>query len=189
MKNSEYFDIVGELPDEEAARAALARGEVQFILNIPAGFTRRVLRGERPALLVEADATDPMATGMALASVDRLARSVAAKDLTGPLAFLAGGKSLAVASARPSPEDLGLLGALVESGAVRPVIDRRSAPARSRFRGSGIAQFPVAVLPLPAASSRPRRRVRQRPPPQQGRSPAGKCDTRHGRKTWARPRR
>ena len=91
MKNSEYFDIVGELQDEEAARAALARGEVQFVLTIPAGFTRSVLRGERPALLVEADATDPMATGMALASVDRLARSVAAKDLTGPLAFLAGG--------------------------------------------------------------------------------------------------
>jgi len=92
MKTSGYFDIVGELPDEEAGRAALARGEVQFVLNIPAGFTRRVLRGERPALLVEADATDPMATGMALASVDQLARVVAAKDLTGPLAFLAGGQ-------------------------------------------------------------------------------------------------
>jgi ABC-2 type transport system permease protein len=92
MKTSGYFDIVGELPDEEAGRAALARGEVQFVLNIPAGFTRRVLRSERPALLVEADATDPMATGMALASVDQLARVVAAKDLTGPLAFLAGGQ-------------------------------------------------------------------------------------------------
>jgi len=52
-----------------------------------------VLRGERPALLIEADATDPMATGMALAAVDRLARVVAAKDLTGPLAFLAGGQA------------------------------------------------------------------------------------------------
>ena len=93
MKNSEYFDIVGELPDEEAGRAALARGDVQFVLNIPAGFTRSVLRGDRPALLVEADATDPMATGMALASVNQLAGSVAAKDLTGPLAFLAGGRA------------------------------------------------------------------------------------------------
>jgi len=93
MKTSGYFDIVGELPDEEAGRAALARGDVQFVLNIPAGFTRGVLRGEHPALLVEADATDPMATGMALAAVDRLAWVVAAKDLSGPLAFLAGGQA------------------------------------------------------------------------------------------------
>jgi ABC-2 type transport system permease protein len=93
MKTSGYFDIVGELPDEEAGRAALARGEVQFVLNIPAGFTRDVLRGDRPALLVEADATDPMATGMALAAVDQLARVVAARDLTGPLASLAGGQA------------------------------------------------------------------------------------------------
>jgi NADPH:quinone reductase-like Zn-dependent oxidoreductase len=45
--------------------------------------------------------------------------------LLGPLAFLAGGRTMAVASARPSPEDLAALGALVVSGAVRPVIDRR----------------------------------------------------------------
>ena len=42
MKTTGYFDIVGELPDEEAGRVALARGEVQFVLNIPAGFTRRL---------------------------------------------------------------------------------------------------------------------------------------------------
>jgi ABC-2 type transport system permease protein len=93
MKASEYFDIVGVLPNEEAGRAALAQGKVQFVLNIPAGFTRSVLRGEHPALLVEADATDPVATGMALASVGQFASSVAAKDLTGPLKSLVGGKA------------------------------------------------------------------------------------------------
>jgi ABC-2 type transport system permease protein len=93
MRISEYFDIVGELPNEEAGRAALAQGRVQFVLNIPADFTRRVLRGERPALLVEADATDPTATGMALASVGQFFQTVARKDLTGPLAFLAGGQA------------------------------------------------------------------------------------------------
>jgi len=90
MKASGYFHIVGTLPDEEAGRAALARGKVLFVLNIPAGFTRSVLRGERPSLLVEADATDPTATGMALASVGQIPRSAAIKDLTGPLASLAG---------------------------------------------------------------------------------------------------
>jgi ABC-2 type transport system permease protein len=89
MKTSGYFHIVGELPDEEAGRAALARGDVQFVLNIPADFTRRLLRGERPALLLEADATDPSAIGAAVATVQRLVASVAAKDLRGPLSALA----------------------------------------------------------------------------------------------------
>lgn len=91
LGNSDYFRIVENLSDEESARAALAQGKVQFVLNIPAGFTRNLLRGERPALLIEADATDPGTTGMALSVVQEIAFSVAAKDLTGPLAYLAGG--------------------------------------------------------------------------------------------------
>jgi len=91
MKTTGYFDIVSELPDEEAGRRALAQGRVQFVLNIPADFTRRLLRGERPALLIEADATDPGAIGAALSAVQRLVSSVAEKDLKGPLAQLGGG--------------------------------------------------------------------------------------------------
>jgi ABC-2 type transport system permease protein len=92
MKASDYFDIVGELPDEKAARTQLAQGKLQFVLNIPSDFTRRLLRGERPALLLEADATDPAATGNALTAAIQLPLSVAAKDLKGPLAPLAGGQ-------------------------------------------------------------------------------------------------
>jgi ABC-2 type transport system permease protein len=92
MKASDYFDVVGELPNEAAGHAALARGQVQFVLNIPADFTRRLLRGERPSMLLEADATDPSATGNALAAAIQLPQSVATKDLTGPLTPLAGGQ-------------------------------------------------------------------------------------------------
>ena len=91
MRTTEYFDLVGELPDEEAGRAALARGDVQFVLSIPVDFTRRLLRGDRPALLVEADGTDPSAVGTAMASLQSLVASVAAKDLAGPLSRLAAG--------------------------------------------------------------------------------------------------
>ena len=94
LRNSDYFRIVEDLPDEQSARKALTKGEMQFVLNIPADFTRRLLRGERPALLLEADATDPGATGMALGIVQQLAFSVAAKDLTGPLAHLAASRRL-----------------------------------------------------------------------------------------------
>jgi ABC-2 type transport system permease protein len=89
MKTTGYFDIVAELRTEEAGRAALARGDVQFVLNIPADFTRRLLRGERPALLVEADATDPTAIGTAVGSIQQLVSSVVAKDFKGPLSRLA----------------------------------------------------------------------------------------------------
>lgn len=88
MKTTGYFDIIGELPDEEAGRAALARGDVQFVLNIPTGFTRDLLRGERPSLLLEADATDPSAIATAVGTVQPLVAAVATKDLKGPLANL-----------------------------------------------------------------------------------------------------
>lgn len=91
MRNSGYFDFVAELETEDQARAALARGEVQFVVQFPAGFTRALLRGERPALLIEADATDPAAAGAALASVREFAAAVARKDFKGPLAGLAPG--------------------------------------------------------------------------------------------------
>jgi len=89
MKNTEYFAFREGLRDEQAARAALARGEVQFVVNFPVDFTRRLVRGERPAVLVEADATDPAGAGPAIAALQGLASSVARKDLNGPLAPLA----------------------------------------------------------------------------------------------------
>ena len=88
MKNSGYFLFVRELDSEEQARAALARGDVQFVVNIPVDFTRRLVRGERPAMLIEADATDPAAAGAAIASVRELVLSSAQKDFKGVLAPL-----------------------------------------------------------------------------------------------------
>ena len=91
MSVSRYFDFVGELPDEEAGRAALARGEAQFVLTIPPDFTRRLLRGERPSLLLQADASDPAATGAALAAMTPIVEQVAKRELVGPLAHLDNG--------------------------------------------------------------------------------------------------
>jgi ABC-2 type transport system permease protein len=88
LQASDYFRVVDGLDDEVAARHALAQGRVQFVLSIPADFSRRLARGERPSLLIEADATDPLATSMALAAAGGIVQSVAAKDLRGPLAGL-----------------------------------------------------------------------------------------------------
>ncbi|MFA9438799.1 ABC transporter permease [Uliginosibacterium sp. sgz301328] len=90
MKNSAYFAITEQLATEEEGRAALAQGRVQFVLNIPTDFTRRLLRGERPAMLIEADATDPTATGTALSAVNQIVHNVSQRDAVGALAHLQG---------------------------------------------------------------------------------------------------
>jgi ABC-2 type transport system permease protein len=90
MKNSDYFDFVRQMKTASEARDALSRGEVQFVINIPENFTRDLLRGDRPAILIEADATDPAATGNALGALQPLLRSALQHDLKGPLSFLSG---------------------------------------------------------------------------------------------------
>ncbi len=94
MRQSDYFSLTREVNTEAEAARLIQLGEVQFVVNIPEDFSRRLIRGERPAVLVEADATDPAATGPALTAVRTLADSVFDRDLTGPLARL---------RARPGP--------------------------------------------------------------------------------------
>jgi ABC-2 type transport system permease protein len=88
MRHSDYFAVVREVRTETEANELLQLGEVQFVVNIPADFSRRLLRGERPTLLIEADATDPAATGPAVAAVRVLSNNILDRDLPGPLARL-----------------------------------------------------------------------------------------------------
>ena len=90
LRTSDYFVIVRETATEAEAQRLLQVGEVQFVVNIPADFSRQLLRGERPSVLIEADATDPAATGPALAAVNALAGTLFNRDLPGPLARLHG---------------------------------------------------------------------------------------------------
>src|SRR5438045_7136125 len=88
MKNSTYFDFVRQVKTESEGHDLLARGQVQFVINIPENFSRDLLRGDRPALLVEADATDPAATGIALGSLGPLFDTALQNDLKGALGSL-----------------------------------------------------------------------------------------------------
>ena len=89
IDNTGYFAIVAAPPREEDADRLLANGDVQFAVVVPADFSTRLLRGEKPRLLVAADATDPAATGNALAALQALGASALRHDLKGPLAALA----------------------------------------------------------------------------------------------------
>ncbi|GBG02845.1 mannose-1-phosphate guanyltransferase [Azospira sp. I13] len=82
MQNSDYFRIVGSV-DEKEASDLLDRSQVQFVVTFPPGFHRDLVRGKAPTLLVEADATDPMAAGGAISVLNKLGMEVFAPDLPG----------------------------------------------------------------------------------------------------------
>ena len=88
MENSGYFRVVRQLSSEAEAGRVLTEGQVQFVLTIPENFARKLVRGERPVLLLEADATDPAATSNALAALMNLNQTALTRDLAGGLAHL-----------------------------------------------------------------------------------------------------
>jgi len=90
MRNSGYFEITREPKHEAEINTLLAQNRVQFAVTIPVDFSRRLLRGEKPDLLLEADATDPTAVGYAIAAMNSLTPTVLNRDLTGLLAKLQG---------------------------------------------------------------------------------------------------
>jgi len=83
MKNSGYFEVRGSAADHRQVRRLLDRGDAAFVLTIPPGFTRGLLRGERPQVLLEADATDPAATANAVAALNPLIERALERDFTG----------------------------------------------------------------------------------------------------------
>jgi ABC-2 type transport system permease protein len=89
LRSSTYFDIRTVAAGEDELDHLLLSGAVQFGVQIPANFGRDLIRGEKPAILVVADATDPVATGTAIAALQGLSTSVFARDLVGPAASLA----------------------------------------------------------------------------------------------------
>lgn len=90
LENSGYFHVLPYRGSIAQAEQDMAIGDVQFIVSIPTDFSRQLVRGERPALLLEADASDPSATGNAIAALGNLNQTVLSHDLTGALARLNG---------------------------------------------------------------------------------------------------
>ena len=88
LEASGYFRVVAQPATVAQAEALMSGGDVQFVLHVPADFSRKIARGERPVVLVEADAADPAATGNALSAIQALNFSALDRDLSGPLAGL-----------------------------------------------------------------------------------------------------
>src|SRR3982750_1104738 len=81
MENTAYFRFTREVHTVEEFDNLLQSGKVLFGVEIPRGFERAVRRGDKPSLLVAADATDPVASGSALGTLGMLVQTALAHDL------------------------------------------------------------------------------------------------------------
>jgi ABC-2 type transport system permease protein len=80
LENTKFFKITHQVRDEAEFDRLLAAGEVLFAIEIPRGFERALRRGERPALLIAADATDPVATSSAMGALSNVVQTALRYD-------------------------------------------------------------------------------------------------------------
>lgn len=88
MEKSGYFVFRGRILSEREADLAINSGRVNFVLTIPPQFARDIERGARPQVLVEADASDPSASGNAVSQLPEIIHRALLRDFKGPLARL-----------------------------------------------------------------------------------------------------
>ncbi|MDH2401605.1 ABC transporter permease [Bradyrhizobium sp. SSUT18] len=81
LENTAYFRFIYEVHDVEEFDNLLKSGKVLFGVEIPRGFERAVRRGDKPALLVAADATDPVAASSAIGSLGMVVQTALKHDL------------------------------------------------------------------------------------------------------------
>jgi ABC-2 type transport system permease protein len=108
LDNSDYFDLRYTARSPAEMHRLLERGAVQFAVTIPGDFSRRVVRRDKPQILVEADASDPAATGPAVAALAALPQYALTHDLEGPLAKNASAEAAfeVVVQRRYNPESI-----------------------------------------------------------------------------------
>jgi ABC-2 type transport system permease protein len=80
LKNTDYFNVI-ERPNTEAELdAMLASGKILFGIEIPRNFERSVRRGDKPAMLIVADATDPVAASAAVSALGQVVQMALTHD-------------------------------------------------------------------------------------------------------------
>ncbi|GHG00863.1 ABC transporter permease [Thalassotalea marina] len=88
FENSGYYQFTQQVQSYQQAEAMLSRGEVSFVIYIPKGFTRQLVKQQMPQVLIEADASDPSASSNAISRVkDIIAQSIAPLSV-GALSYL-----------------------------------------------------------------------------------------------------
>ncbi|NWG92475.1 MAG: ABC transporter permease [Parvularculaceae bacterium] len=81
LRQSDYFKIVRRVSTEAEGERLLQAGEVSYLIVIPEHFERDFVRGERPQILIAADASDPVAASGPIAAANEIARRAFAPEL------------------------------------------------------------------------------------------------------------
>lgn len=88
LENSGYYDLQYHVDNYKEADSLLAKSDISFIISIPSGFSRKLIKGERPQLLIEADASDPSAASNAISRAQTIVDSALKHELKGNLSYL-----------------------------------------------------------------------------------------------------
>ncbi len=80
LENTRYFKVTRVVRNEAEFDQLMQSGAVLFAVEVPANFERALRRGDRPALLVAADASDPVASGSALGALGQVVQTALIND-------------------------------------------------------------------------------------------------------------
>ncbi|MDD3446433.1 MAG: ABC transporter permease, partial [Zavarzinia sp.] len=151
LRNSGYFRLSEEAESRAEIDRALELGRVQFAVTIPVGFERALRRGEHPQILLEADASDPSATGNAIAALSRV-MSDALKHDGGEIAATASPPFDIAVHRRFNPDGItqynivpGLIGVILT---MTMVIVTAMAMTRERERGTMENLLAMPIRPI-----------------------------------------
>lgn len=153
LENSAYFKILPGIQNQKKAEQMLARGEIQFAIFIPPNFTERLLHNTQPQILIEADATDPSATGNAIQTIQSLNTSLYS-DYKGTLSYLRPTNSPVnlIIQSKYNPERItqynivpGLLGVVLT---MTMIVITSLAITRERERGTMESLLAMPVRPI-----------------------------------------
>jgi len=163
LKATSYFDLKAVVRTDRELDRLIESGRVQFAISIPPDFSRRVVRHDNARILVEADATDPAATGTALAALAELPAQALSHDLIGPLSPVASSPPpfQVIVHRRYNPENItafnivpGLLGVILS---MTLVLMTSLSVTRERERGTleGLLATPVRPFEVMAGKLAP----------------------------------
>ena len=85
LENTQYFRFDHMPNSEESAKHLMQTHQVLFVLIETSDVSRKIVRGEYPAALLEVDGTDPVSVAYALSASSNLMSDVFQYDLVGPL--------------------------------------------------------------------------------------------------------
>lgn len=87
LENTAYFDVTHYIHTEQEANDLLASGEVQFVVFVPVNFSKDLVRGNKPRIVLQGDALNPLATNNAFSTAKNLESTILQDTLKGSLAI------------------------------------------------------------------------------------------------------